>query len=138
MFVRARCGVKRNKEKERCVIGNNTIYQAKSICHCEKGGEGEEKQRCLVRENVLFSNNGILGTQSVSPGPVGNVFVSSSNWQGTKSIMTYCWTRLYSVSHVHVLSLPRPSEKDKRAVTLRQKRAVSDVWQTIDQSGGTF
>lgn len=34
---------KKNKEKERCVIGNNTIYQTKSICQCEKGGEGEEK-----------------------------------------------------------------------------------------------
>lgn len=83
---------------------NNTIYQAKSICHCEKGGEEEEKWYCLVRENVLFSNNGILGTQSISLGPVGNVFVFY-NWQGTKSIMTYCLTCLYSVSHVHVLNL---------------------------------
>lgn len=61
----------KEKQRERCVIGNNTIYQAKSICHCEKGGEEEEKQRCLVRENVLFSNNGILGTQSISLGPCG-------------------------------------------------------------------
>lgn len=130
--------VGKDKQRERCVIGNNTIYQAKSICQYEKGWEEEEKWRCLVKENVLFSNNGILGTQSVSLGPVGNVFVSSSNWQGTKSIMTYCWTCLYSVSHVHVLSLPQPSERTPHTVTLRQKRAVTDVWQTIDQSSGTF
>ncbi len=43
VFVCVWYGVKRHKEKERCVIGNNTIYQAKSICHCEKGGEEEEK-----------------------------------------------------------------------------------------------
>ena len=77
-------------------------------------------------------------------GPVGNVFVSPSNWQGTKSIMTYCWTRLYSVSHVHVLSPPRPSGKGehtrwRRAKQKKKKKgAVTDVWQTIDQSRGTF
>lgn len=79
-------------------------------------------------------------------GPVGNVFVSPSNWQGTKSIMTYCWTRLYSVSHVHVLSLPRPSGKGehtrwrraKKTNNKKKKGAVTDVWQTIDQSSGTF
>lgn len=64
------------REIKGCVIGNNTICQAKSICHCEKEGEEEEeKWRCLVRENVLFSNNGILGTQSISLGPVGDVFL---------------------------------------------------------------
>lgn len=43
VFVCLVWGTKKNKEKERCVIGNNTIYQTKSICQCEKGGEGEEK-----------------------------------------------------------------------------------------------
>lgn len=99
-------------QKERLVIGNKAIYQLKSICHGEKGGVEEEKWRCLVSENVLFSTSGILGTQSISASPVGNVFVSSSDWQGTKSIMTYCRTSLYSVSPSHVLSLPRrPSER---------------------------
>lgn len=32
-------------------------------------------------------------------------------WQGTKSIMTYCWTCLYIVSHVYVLILPQPWER---------------------------
>lgn len=32
-------------------------------------------------------------------------------WQGTKSIMTYCWTCFYIVSHVYVLILPQPSER---------------------------
>lgn len=61
---------------EGCVIGNNTIYQTKRICHCGKEGEEEEeKWPCLVRENVLFSNNSILGVQSISLGPVGDVFL---------------------------------------------------------------
>lgn len=35
--------VQRSNGKDRCVIGNNRLYQVKSICHCEEGGEGEEK-----------------------------------------------------------------------------------------------
>lgn len=89
----------------------------------------------LSGENALFSDNGILGTQSVSRGPVGNVFVSSSNWQGTKSIKTHCRTCLYSVSHARILSLPQPSERTSDTVT---KRAVTDVCRTTDRSSGTF
>lgn len=74
---------------------------------------------------MVFSNNGIRGTQSISLGPVGNVFVSSSNWQGTKSIMTYCWTCLYAVSRVHILSLPQPSG---RSNTERNTAPKKEQW----------
>lgn len=101
--------VQRN-EKERCVIGNCNIYHVKSICHCEERKSwGGEIALARQEKNVLFSSN-TIGTQSVTLGPVGIVFVSPSNVQGTEAIMTYCWFCLYSVSQIHVLSLPQPSE----------------------------
>lgn len=82
---------------------------------------------------MLFSNNGILHTQSVSQGPVGNVFVAGDkiNHDLLLDLSLHCLSRIcpYSTSAIR---------EDKHTVRLLQKREVTAVWQTIDQCSGTF
>ena len=88
-----------------------TILSIRVFVIAEKEERGRRNNAALSGKMCFLVTMAFLVHNLSLRRPVGNVFVSPSNWQGTKSIMTYCWTCLYSVFHVHVLSPPRPSER---------------------------